>query len=158
LLEHIAPDFGVSGVATVPYENWDTSQADELVVVGERVCVEPENPGAAEVVEILAATTIDGVRFLAAEFEKPHPLGTAATTRPTPIQFSTRRHILVVLKIAAAKRVETRRLVNEIMRSVIRGVTTWSVVHESSDGSAFFASITLDVEPLDAVTTANFSR
>lgn len=158
LLEHIAPDFGVSGVATVPYENWDTSQADELVVVGERICVEPENPGAAEVVEILAATTIDGVRFLAAEFEKAHPLGTAATTRPTPIQFSTRRHIIVVLKGVAARRKETRRLVNEIMGSVIRGVSTWSVAHESSDGSGVFASITLDVEALDAVTLDTFLR
>ena len=158
LLEHIAPDFGVSGVATVPYENWDTSQADELVVVGEKLVVECEIPGGAEVVTITAAAGEGTARTLTATFTKPHPLGCSATTRPTPLQLSTRRHILVVLKIAAAKRVETRRLVNEIMRSVIRGVTTWSVVHESSDGSAFFASITLDVESLDAVTIANFSR
>lgn len=158
LLECVAPDFGVSGVATVPYENWDTSQADELVVVGEKVLVEAEIPGAAEVVTVTAATGEGTSRVLAATFTKPHPIGASATTRATPMQFSTRRHMLVVLKIAAAKRPETRRMVNEVMRAIVRGVTTWSIVHESSDGSGVLASITLDVEPLDAVTLDTFVR
>ena len=156
LLDPIAPDFSVSGSVKVPYENWDTSQSDETVAVGEELVIEPEVPGGAEVVTVTASSVESGVRYLTATFTKPHPNDCAATTRQTPIQWSTKRHFLVVLKVAAAQNVENRRKVHELMRSVVRGVSTWSIVHEYIDGYLGFQSYALDTDALDANILAAF--
>jgi hypothetical protein len=156
LLDPIAPDFSVSGSVKVPYENWDTSQADETIAVGEELVIEPEIPGGAEVVTVTASSVESGVRYLTATFTRPHPNDCAATTRQTPIQTSTKRHFLVVLKVAAAQNVENRRKVHELMRSVVRGVSTWSIVHEYIDGYLGFQPYALDTDALDANILTSF--
>jgi cytochrome c-type biogenesis protein CcmH/NrfF len=64
----------------------------------------------------------------------------------------------VVLKVAAAKRLETRRKVNTLMQAVVRGVSTWSVVHEYVDGYGAFVAYQADVDALDANILSSFAR
>lgn len=158
LLECVAPDFGVSGVVTVPYENWDTSLADELVVKGDRFVVECEIPGGAEVVTITDATGSGATRTLTATFTKPHPIGASATSRQTPMQLSTRRHILVVLKKVAARDYLTRRKVHDIMHATVRGVSTWSIVHDYEDGFGYLTGYLADIDSLDTTPLDTFTR
>lgn len=154
----VAPDFSVSGVATVPYENWDTSQADELVSVADKLLIEGEIPGGSEIVSVTAVAGTGTSRTFTATFTKPHALDCSATTRQTPFQMSMRRHMLVILKNAAALNIETRRKVNDIMRSMVRGVSTWSIVREYVDGYGGFFVHQLDVDALDANLLAAFFR
>lgn len=160
LLDPVAPDFSVSPLVTVPYGNWDSSQPEDILVVGEKMVVECEIPGAAEVVTVLesSAGVNGGPRTFRASFTKAHGEGCSATTRPTPMQLTTAHHILVVLKRAAALSADTRREVNELMRRIARGVWTWSIVHEYVDGYGGFVSYQLDVDPLDTNLLATFMR
>jgi hypothetical protein len=158
LLDPIAPDFATSGVVTVPYENWDTTAGDELLTVGDKVVVECEIPGGAEVVTVTAVAGSGSTRTFTATFTKPHARNCSATTRPTPIQFSTKRHYLVVLKVAAARNVETRRKVHELMAAIVRGVSTWNIVHEYVDGYGGFQSYALDTDSLDTNILTSFFR
>jgi hypothetical protein len=157
-LDPIAPDFATSGVVTVPYENWDTTQADELLTVGDRVVVDCEAVALGEVVTVTAVAGSGTSRTFTATFTKAHPQGCSVTTRQTPLQLSTKRHYLVVLKVAAAKRLETRRKVNTLMQAVVRGVSTWSVVHEYVDGYGAFVAYQADVDALDANILSSFAR
>lgn len=158
LLDPIAPDFAVPGVVTVPYENWDTNAGDEYLILGERILVDSEVPGAAEIVTVTAVAGTGASRTFTATFTKAHPKGVSATTRHTPLRFSTRRHILIVLKQAAALNPATRRKVNDTMSVVVRGVTTWSIVHDYVDGSASFVSYSMDADALDTNLLATFDR
>lgn len=160
LLDPVAPDFSVSPLVTVPYENWDPAQPEDILVVDEKIVVECEIPGAAEVVTVLASSAgvNGGPRTFQASFTKAHGEGCSATTRPTPMQFTTAHHLLVVLKRAAALSVDTRREVHELMRRICRGVWTWSIVHEYTDGYGGFVSYQLDVDPLDTNLLATFTR
>lgn len=158
ITDPIAPDFAVSGEVTVPYENWDTSAGDEYLILGESVLVESEVPGAAEIVTVTAVAGTGADRTFKATFTKAHPKGASATTKHTPLRLSARRHILVILKQAAALDPGIRRKVNDTMRSVVRGVTTWSIVHDYTDGSSSFVSYALDTDALDTNILATFTR
>lgn len=158
LLDPVAPDFSVSGVVTVPYENWVTAHNEELLAVSDRLVIEPENPGGAELVTVTAVAGSGSTRTFTATFTKPHEQNCAATTRPTPFGLSTRRHYIVILKTAAAVDNEKRRIANAVMRAAVRGVSTWSVVHESTDGSGAFVSLRLDTDKLDTNLLVSFTR
>ena len=158
LLDPVAPDFSVSGVVTVPYENWNTAHNEELLAKGDVLCIEPENPGGAELVTVTAVSGTGTSRTFTATFTKPHEHNSAATTRPTPFGLSTKRHYLVILKTAAAKDAEKRRIANEVMRIAVRGVSTWSVVHETTDGSGTFTAYRLNTDSMDTCVLTSFTR
>lgn len=158
LLDPIAPDFATSGVVTVPYENWDTGRADELVVKGDRLLIEGEIPDGAEIVTVTGVEGSGLARAFTATFTKPHALGASATNKPTPIGWSTRRHILIVLKTAAARDVEKRRKVHDLLTRMVRAVTTWSIVHDAIDGLGLMTAYQLDVDSLDTTPLANLVR
>jgi len=119
-----------------------TATGAEVLAVGDRVLVEPENDALAEVVTVEAArvvifSEIDDyqIRFTAT-FTKPHQAGAVLTTAPYPYWTSTKRHSLVVLTASAAADPETRRKVNELMSRLARGVSTWDIAAESAPGVA----------------------
>jgi len=142
----------------VPYQNWDTSQADELVSVADKLLVEGEIPGGSEIITVTAVAGTGTSRTFTATFTKPHARYCSATTRQTPFQMSTRRHMLVILKSLPAVNIETRRKVNDIMRSMVRGVSTWSIVREYTNGYGGFFIHQLGVDALDANLLASFFR
>ncbi len=158
ITDPIAPDFATSGVVTVPYTNWDTTRPDELAVVGDRLVIECEIPGGAEIVSVSAVAGTGTSRTFTATFTKAHAKDCSATNRSTPMQLSTKRHLMVVLKVFAAQNIETRRKVNDLMRSIVRGVTTWTIVHEYVDGYGGFFIHQLDVNALDTTPLISFYR
>ena len=135
----------------VAYENWNGSKIEEKIVKGDVLCIDPGILGAAEKVTVLAASGSGTSRTFTAEFQKQHAAGTFATTGPTPIWASTKRHVLVVVKAAAAASVETRDRIHELFQRVMRAPTTWDIVEESTPGAATVGPFVLGTSPLGAV-------
>jgi hypothetical protein len=137
---------------TLPYENWDTSDTAVTLARGELLLVEPEIPDAAEVVEILSAETVDGVKTFTAEFLRAHNFECAATTRPTPIRTSTKRHYLIVVSESASIDAVIRKQVNDQMQRMVRGVSTWNIVQPSDPITRTIGPFELNNSRLGVVT------
>lgn len=140
---------------TVPYENWNRALVEERVVRGDVLLVDPGDWGLAERVWVTdSSVDADGVRYLTAEFHRPHTVGALATTGPTPLWANSKRHVLIVVKSDAALDPATVARVNERMRSMARGPTTWAIVRPTTPGAATvgpFAVGTTSGSPLGAV-------
>jgi hypothetical protein len=77
-----------------------------------------------------------------AVFAKAHPAGGTVLTGPTPYWASTQRHVLVVLKYAAANDPLIRAQVNDEMRRLLNGTTTWGVVAQDPDAPDYILQAT----------------
>ncbi len=150
LLGPVTPDTFPSPVSC-PYENWDPGEPEILLSVGDVLCVEAEHLGQAEKVTVTSVTGAGGTRELTATFQKAHDQFCSATTGPTPLWFSTRRHIMIVVTAAAAADVELVRRVNAFMHRSVRSVTSWSIVQPVSPGASTMGPFTLNVSPLGSV-------
>jgi hypothetical protein len=120
----------------VAYENWNTNLADAELVAGDVLCVDPGNWALAEKVTVVSSRTESGVRYFTGKFKRPHSDGAYATDGPIPLWGNTKRHVLVVVKSAAAVDPVAVARVDALLRRVMRGPTTWAVVQATTDGAA----------------------
>jgi hypothetical protein len=137
---------------TLPYENWDTTDTPVTLARGELLLVEPEIPDEAEVVEVTEVATVGGVKTFTAEFLRAHNFESAATTRPTPIRTSTKRHYLIVVTASASLDAVIRKQVNETMQRMVRGVSTWNIVQPYDIPSRVVGPFFLNQSGLGVVT------
>jgi len=106
----------------VPYETI-VDAGEPRILVGEQIVVSVNNIGLAERVNITAI----GAGTFTATFTKVHEVGDIATTAYFPFWRTTKKHSLVVLTRAATLDPEKRRTVNEIMKRMVTGWSTWAI-------------------------------
>lgn len=130
----ISTDLGASQV--VQYLAVDpiaATSTTHTLQVGDQLVVEPEIVGRTEVVTVEAlSASSDGI-YLTATFNQAHEPGCVAAQMPFPAWASSVRHLLVALTEEAASDAETRRKVNQKLRKILTGVTTWDLC-PSADG------------------------
>lgn len=86
---------------------------------------------------------------------KPHSAGEIVTSMPYPLWRGNQRQNLIIVSDAAAVDRETRRKVHELMRRMLRGTSTWSIVDTTSPTTAgpFRVGVgRIGVTPLGTVT------
>jgi hypothetical protein len=145
------PVVQTSTSATIPYENWNVEDPALDLVVGDMLCVQPENLGLSELVTVTATTKTATQRTFTALFAKAHDLGASATTGPAPIWWSTKRFALIIVKAAAAIDTALRQRVDDYMGRVARTVTQWAIVQPTSPGATTVGTFTLGLSPLGVV-------
>lgn len=122
-------------VQEVAYENWNRSAVEENVVKGDVLILNPDNYGLVERVTVLEASGSGDERKFKAAFQSPHSANCYATTGPVPLWTNTKRHVLVVVKAAAAIDPAIVARVDELLRRLMRGPTTWALVQETTPGA-----------------------
>lgn len=151
----------VSGVETeVVYENWSTVGAEERILPGDILCVDPGNWGLVERVCVASAREDGDERKFTAQFSRAHSADTFATDGPVPLWSNTKRHVLIVVLAAAAINPAKLAKVNDLLRRMMRGPTTWAIVQETTPGAGtvgpfVIGSTTgspLGAVPLEAIT------
>lgn len=115
---------GLGAPKTVTFSALDGGDNPKLVV-GEKLVVDPG--GLIELVTVTAATA----STFAATFNKPHDPSVVATGGYFPYWTSTQRRNLIELSSEAAADPEIRRQVSDILRRVLRGVSTWDIADNS---------------------------
>lgn len=103
------------------------------ILRGDSLCFEPENTGLAERLVISAADTV--AKTATATFTKAKDNG-AAICSYAPIVTGTQRRLFVALTASAARDPVTRRLVDDLMGRMVRGVTEWFIIEETVPGFA----------------------
>lgn len=88
--------------------------------------VQPENPRLSEAITIVSASAA-GPLTARAQFARAHDTGAIVRTH-APVWISTQRSMIVVVSSAAAAKPNVVRSVNNLMRRLVRGTTTWAVV------------------------------
>ncbi len=139
---------------TVSYENWNRNLAEQLVIPGDVLCVDPGNLGLVERVTVTAAAGEGDTRTLTAVFRKPHSVGVYATDGPVPLWSNSKRHVLVVVTAAAAVDTDLVRRVHELFRRIMRAPTTWAIVQPTTPGAGTVGPFTIGStagSPLGAV-------
>jgi hypothetical protein len=168
LLRLLAPiSIGLGAEMVIPYlpvEPTAPTGSLHTLLVGDKLTLEPEISGRAEVVtvDLLGTVVINAVTTptFRAVIQNAHENLAYATTMPFPLWTSSQREIVVVVKNGTAVNSEQRRQVHELLERICTGVTTWVLVQESSPGSGTAGAFTLDdpilglldVTPLGQVT------
>jgi hypothetical protein len=129
---------------TIMYENADLTAGALLIQKNEKLLIEPEVPGQAEIVTVIAATATT----FTATFTKSHDEGAFATTQNWVNWTSTQRSYFVVVDAFAALDSEMVRRVNDFMSKVARGVSKWSIIEPINPGVSFCGPFTLEYSPL----------
>jgi hypothetical protein len=95
-------------------------------LAGESFTLDPDSRSPSiEKITLTAASSSS----ITATFTKPHSAG-AIAVRPHPLWISNRRYSRIVIAATAARDPETRRLINELMARMLRGVSRWCVIQE----------------------------
>lgn len=136
----------------VLYENLDPTAGDVILSTNDVVMVQPGHSARQEKVTVLDARGTGATREFQATFQFAHDIGAIVTTMNFPYEWSTQRHLFVVVKHAAAIDPETRRKVHEVMRQLTRAVDTWSIVEPIGVGALLIGPFTLGVSSLDTTT------
>ena len=156
---------GLGAPQTVRYEGVlpTTNGSEHTLRVGDRLLVEPEILGRAEVVTVTAVQQVipllaPAYLLFEATFNQAHEPSCLASTSPFPLWTSSQCELLIVVTQTAAVTIETRRQVHELLARLVTGVTTWALVQQSTDGVAGPFTLDdpvlgmLDVNPLDEAT------
>lgn len=102
----------------------------ETLIAGDRVVVSPSNTAIAEVVDVISTGSSGGHSTFTATFANAHSAGELVVAMPFPLWVSTKRHDLVMVDtLATANDPEWRRKIDEVMVRMVRGVSTWSIIH-----------------------------
>lgn len=129
LVDPIAWNGGAQWVDCVPLS---PLEFPDLPQANTKAVLEPDVDGLAETVTILGARRSGSVIQLEIENLRPHGAGAPLVTGPSPLQWSTKRTYLVAIKMALGEeRYATQ--VHEIMRRLVRGVSTWRILALSTD-------------------------
>lgn len=158
---------GLGSPQFVSYERVDPVVGEDVVfgqtlLKGDRLLVEPENTGRAEVVTVLNVTRSseddDADFILQATFNSAHEPNCWATAMPYPAWASSQMWLLVRLTAEGAVDPEVRRLANNLLRKRLTGVSTWSLCPDN--GSGGIGPLTCDdpvLGRLDINPTATFT-
>ena len=142
--------------AAVVYANLDASAGEVDLAVGDVIIIDPSSSAQAERVTVTAVGGSGATRTFTATFTKAHDAGAAVTTMNWPYWWSTRGMILVVVTQVAAQSLEKRRIVDELMAKMTRGVCQWSIVQPAAVGGTTAGPSTLPFvlgsTPLSATT------
>ena len=110
--------------------------ADDDLMVGDTLAVDPGKWGSAEAVEILALSVHGAdTTSLRAQFTRPHDAGTLARTGNCPTWSSMGRHSFVVVEESVLDDAAALKAIHEFMAKSVRGVSTWDIVREESAGT-----------------------
>lgn len=96
-----------------------------VLLVGERVIIDPGHHDRIEAVTVTAVTIAP--RKFTATFTKPHDSGVVVASGRHPHLMSTKRHNLFVLSAAAMTSDKKRRKAHRIIRRLLRAISTWSI-------------------------------
>jgi len=117
----------------VQYRYLPNETAQPVLLVGDKVVVDPDDLNRAEVVTVMAAPAFG---TFTATFQNPHNPGVVISTAPFPLWTSTQRSDLIVTSPAAAVDPTDRALIGNLLARILRGVSTWQVAAVTSGGSA----------------------
>lgn len=154
-LVRISPVTAVGVPFVVDYVNADTTATPITIDVDDKLVIEPENTGLQEVVTVVDADLV--ARTFTATFANAHDDQSFASTQNYVPWTSTQCSLMVVTKPTSALDAEARRLVNEFMDKVSRGVWTWSIVQPTTPGAMTVGPFALDTSPLGAVPLGSAS-
>ncbi|WP_394849715.1 hypothetical protein LZC95_19960 [Pendulispora brunnea] len=112
----------------VAYAPLEGLGGDTNFATGESILVSAE--GTSQVERVTVSEPATG-SFMAT-FRRAHDRGSLLTTMDFPAWCSTQRTALVVLAPRSAYDPERRRQVHELLRRMVRGVSTWAIVAPSS--------------------------
>lgn len=110
---------------TVHFTAYDPTETLPLLFAGEKLLVDPAVMRETVTIESVSADTFT------ATFALPHDALSPATTARVPVWVSTQRHSLIVLTTEAALDPERRRKANDVLKRIMRGVSTWDLCDES---------------------------
>lgn len=110
-------------------------EVGHTLLVGDRLVVEPENLGRAEVVTVTSLAIGDPELYFTATFQQAHEPGCVAAQMPFPASTSTQRAILVALSEDAAVDPVLRGKADKLLDRILSGVTTWSLCGLSGTGT-----------------------
>lgn len=134
-LTGISADLGSpQTVNYVPFVNGASVQLFD----GDVIVVDPGLKGITERVTVSSPTATTFV----ATFNLPHDAGAFATTQPFPYWTSNQRRLTIIVTQTAALDPEKRRKIDELMRRIARGVTTWQIAPKAS--SSLTGAFTID--------------
>ncbi len=127
---------GLGAPQTVQYTHVDPNPGSgHTLAVGDRLVVEPEILGRAEVVTVTAIGEDGGALTFTATFDEAHEPGCVAAQMPFPAWTSTQRTILVALSADGAVDPVTRGKANKLLDRILTDVTTWSLCPTSGPGT-----------------------
>lgn len=117
----------INAAVTIPYVK--VAGRDAPLEAGETILIDPgwTRPERATLLSVTSTT-------LTALFTKSHAGGVLFTTARCPIANTSLRGNTVVLTPAAARDAETRRKVHNVMGKLLRGVSRWAIVEQTSPG------------------------
>lgn len=121
----------------VRYRQIDPADIDgeHTLTIGDRLVVEPENLGRAEVVTVEGLLITEGEVYFTATFNQAHEPNCWAAQMPFPAWTSTQRNVLVALPPDAVLDPEKRRKVDVLLTKILTGVTRWSLCGSSGAGT-----------------------
>lgn len=135
---------GLGAPQSVSYTLAEGAQGNLLV--GDDLVVQPDNVVRAETVTVDAVTPT----HFTATFNNVHDLNCVGTTMSWPAWVSNQRFDLVVVSAAAAIDPETRRKTSDLLERVLRAVSTWGIVAETSPGSGTAGPFIIGTSPIGA--------
>ena len=137
--------FDLGSPQAVRYGVLPNATVQPPLLVGDVVVVDAADVGRAERVTVTAvsATPATDRRYPAypavgaftATFTKPHDIGLPLTTAAWPTWASTQRQNLIVVSPAAAVDPTKRLQIGALLEKVLRGVSTWAIVAQTSGTS-----------------------
>lgn len=156
---------GLGAPQTVRYEGIlpTTDGSEHTLRIGDRLVIEPEILGRAEVVTVTAVQQVvplldPAYLLFEATFEQAHEPSCLGSSAPFPVWTSSQCELLIVMTQTAAVTIEKRRQVHELLARLVTGVTTWALVQQATEGTAGPFTLDdpvlgmLDVNPLDEAT------
>lgn len=150
---------GLGASQAVQYTRVDPDPGSgHTLTVGDRLVVEPEILGRAEVVTVEAVGTDGSELTFTATFEQAHEPGCVATQMPFPAWTSSQKTILVALSADGAVDPVTRGKADKLLDRILSGVTTWALCPTSGAGTIGPWTLDdplfgrLDCNPMDTVS------
>lgn len=105
------------------------------ILIGEWVTIDPGAWGLVESCRVTDSVVVSTTRSrIQIAPWKAHSAGTLITTAPHPLWVSTYRHNLIALDATHVADSVTRKAVGDFLNRVLRIVSTWSIVEETSPG------------------------
>ena len=148
----------VLGSATkVHYAPMQPNDATATIAIGDRLVVQLENSGLAELVTV-ASTGSDAIGlWFTATFVNVHDIAASGIVGNVPVWTSTQRFALIVATASVAQNADIHRRVDELMMQLARGVSQWALVQPSTPGAATVGPFTLNVSPLGSATVGTLT-
>lgn len=136
LFETVSPITTTASAVWVEYTTVDGALVCDNFVIGETIVVDPGDETRCEVVEVTDIDDEADPPKIEATFRNVHAGGALLSNQYFPAQSSDKRHSLIIVTAAAATNGALRNRIDEVMRGVARGVSTWSIVPGDADADS----------------------